>query len=44
MDELRLRMPVVNACCGRPDGDKRFALWARSAEGALAMQATAEIA
>jgi len=30
--------------CGRPDGDKRFALWARSAEGALAMQATAEIA
>src|SRR3954467_9128190 len=23
--------------CGRPDGDKRFALWARSTEGALAM-------
>jgi 3-methylfumaryl-CoA hydratase len=32
------------AVCGRPDGDRRFALWARSAEGALAMQATAEIA
>ena len=30
--------------CGRPDGERRFALWARSAEGALAMQATAEIA
>ena len=29
--------------CGRPDGERRFALWARSAEGALAMQATAEI-
>ena len=30
--------------CGRPDGERGFALWARSAEGALAMQATAEIA
>ena len=30
--------------CGRPEGDKRFALWARNADGALAMQATAEIA
>jgi 3-methylfumaryl-CoA hydratase len=30
--------------CGRADGDKRFALWARNADGALAMQATAEIA
>jgi len=30
--------------CGRSDGDKRFALWARNADGALAMQATAEIA
>jgi 3-methylfumaryl-CoA hydratase len=30
--------------CGRPDGERRFALWARSAEGALAMQAMAEIA
>ena len=29
--------------CGRPDGERRFALWARSAEGALAMQASAEI-
>ena len=30
--------------CGRADGERRFALWAKSAEGALAMQATAEIA
>ncbi len=30
--------------CGRPDGDRRFALWARGHDGALAMQATAEIA
>jgi 3-methylfumaryl-CoA hydratase len=30
--------------CGRPDGDRRFALWARNAEGGLAMQASAEIA
>jgi len=30
--------------CGRPEGDKRFALWARNAEGGLAMQATAEVA
>jgi 3-methylfumaryl-CoA hydratase len=30
--------------CGRPDGDRRFALWARNTEGGLAMQASAEIA
>jgi 3-methylfumaryl-CoA hydratase len=30
--------------CGRPDGARRFALWARNAEGALAMQASAEVA
>jgi 3-methylfumaryl-CoA hydratase len=30
--------------CGRPDGDRRFALWARNPEGRLAMQASAEIA
>jgi 3-methylfumaryl-CoA hydratase len=30
--------------CGRPDGERRFALWARNADGALAMQASAEIA
>ncbi|MDQ6638839.1 MAG: MaoC family dehydratase N-terminal domain-containing protein, partial [Pseudomonadota bacterium] len=30
--------------CGRPDGERRFALWARSTDGALAMQASAEIA
>ncbi len=30
--------------CGKPDGDKRFALWARDHDGALAMQASAEIA
>jgi 3-methylfumaryl-CoA hydratase len=30
--------------CGRLDGDRRFALWARNHEGALAMQASAEIA
>jgi 3-methylfumaryl-CoA hydratase len=30
--------------CGRPDGDRRFALWARDVDGALAMQASAEIA
>ena len=29
--------------CGKPDGEHRFQLWARSHEGALAMQATAEI-
>jgi 3-methylfumaryl-CoA hydratase len=32
------------AVCGRPDGDRRFALWARDAEGGLAMRASAEIA
>jgi 3-methylfumaryl-CoA hydratase len=32
------------AVCGRPDGDRRFALWARNVDGALAMQATAEVA
>jgi 3-methylfumaryl-CoA hydratase len=32
------------AVCGRPDGDRRFALWARGHDGALAMQASAEIA
>jgi 3-methylfumaryl-CoA hydratase len=31
------------ALCGRQDGARRFALWARSSEGALAMQASAEI-
>ncbi|MEO5843370.1 MAG: MaoC family dehydratase N-terminal domain-containing protein [Caldimonas sp.] len=30
--------------CGRPDGARRFALWARSRDGALAMQASAEVA
>ena len=30
--------------CGKPEGDRRFALWARGADGALAMQASAEIA
>jgi len=34
----------VVAVCGRPDGDRRFALWARDAEGGLAMRASAEIA
>ena len=29
--------------CGRPDGEGRTALWARNHEGALAMQASAEI-
>ncbi|HEY4958156.1 MAG TPA: MaoC family dehydratase N-terminal domain-containing protein [Caldimonas sp.] len=32
------------ALCGKADGERRFALWARSADGALAMQASAEIA
>ncbi|URI09939.1 MaoC family dehydratase N-terminal domain-containing protein [Aquincola tertiaricarbonis] len=30
--------------CGRPDGDRRFALWARDHQGHLAMQASAELA
>jgi len=30
--------------CGRPDGERGFALWARNHEGGLAMQATAEVA
>jgi 3-methylfumaryl-CoA hydratase len=30
--------------CGRPDGERRFALWARNHEGGLAMQASAEVA
>ncbi|MDQ2735638.1 MAG: MaoC family dehydratase N-terminal domain-containing protein [Pseudomonadota bacterium] len=30
--------------CGRRDGERRFALWARHHDGALAMQASAEIA
>ena len=30
--------------CGRPDGIRRHALWARDHEGALAMEASAEIA
>jgi len=30
--------------CGRADGDHRFVLWARGADGALAMQASAGIA
>lgn len=29
--------------CGKPDGGRRFALWARDYRGALAMQARAEI-
>jgi 3-methylfumaryl-CoA hydratase len=29
--------------CGRPDGERRYRLWARDHEGALAMQADAEI-
>ena len=32
------------AVCGRPDGERGFALWARNHEGGLAMQASAEIA
>ena len=32
------------AVCGRADGERLFALWARNHEGALAMQATAEVA
>jgi 3-methylfumaryl-CoA hydratase len=32
------------AVCGRPDGEHRFALWARNHDGALAMQASAEVA
>jgi len=31
------------AVCGRPDGENAFTLWARNHEGALAMQASAEI-
>jgi 3-methylfumaryl-CoA hydratase len=30
--------------CGKPEGKQRFHLWARDHEGALAMQATADIA
>ena len=30
--------------CGKPDGERRFALWARNQEGGVAMQATAEVA
>jgi 3-methylfumaryl-CoA hydratase len=30
--------------CGKADGDRAFALWARTADGGLAMQARAEIA
>ncbi len=30
--------------CGRPDGGQRYALWARGHSGALAMEATAELA
>lgn len=30
--------------CGRPDGDRRFALWARNHQGGLAMHASAELA
>jgi 3-methylfumaryl-CoA hydratase len=30
--------------CGKPDGDRRVALWAARHDGALAMQASAEIA
>ena len=29
--------------CGRPDGDRRVALWARGPDGSLAMQASAEL-
>jgi 3-methylfumaryl-CoA hydratase len=29
--------------CGRPDGTNRFALWARNRDGALAMQASADV-
>ena len=28
--------------CGKPEGDRRFSLWARNHEGALAMEASAE--
>ena len=30
--------------CGRADGERRYALWARDHEGGLAMQASAEVA
>ena len=30
--------------CGRPDGERRFALWARDDDGGLAMQAAATVA
>lgn len=30
--------------CGRPEGDKRIALWARNHEGGLAMEGTADLA
>jgi 3-methylfumaryl-CoA hydratase len=30
--------------CGRPEGDKRVALWARNHQGGLAMEGTAELA
>lgn len=32
------------AVCGRPDGERSYALWARDHEGALAMEARAEAA
>ncbi len=31
------------AVCGRPDGENAFMLWARNHDGALAMQASAEV-
>jgi 3-methylfumaryl-CoA hydratase len=30
--------------CGRPEGERGFALWARNVDGGLAMQASAEVA
>jgi 3-methylfumaryl-CoA hydratase len=40
--------PLFDGCrfsvCGRPDGERSFALWARNADGGLAMQAGAVVA
>ena len=42
--EPALRPASLRPSAGGRDGDRRFALWARGPDGALAMQATAEIA
>jgi 3-methylfumaryl-CoA hydratase len=45
--EFRALRPVFDihrfSVCGRPDGERRYRLWARDHEGALAMQADADI-